>query len=242
MLSAKRLSYRIGSHFLLRGFHQSFEPGRIYGILGPNGSGKSTLLKLLSGIWTPSDGSVEWNGQDLGRLSRKDCSKIISLVPQNPLPLFPYTTQEMVAMGRYPFGSDCPQTVLDALEQVDALDLIDRPITEISGGERQKIYIARSIASGAPILLLDEPTASLDIHHQLLIWEILKACAARGKVVLVALHQLEFARRFCNHVSILFKGNLITHGSYETVMTPDLLTKVFQVRENKEQVLPEFVI
>lgn len=225
MLEVKNLSYSS----IIQNVSLHFKPGKLYGILGPNGAGKTTLLKLLSGIWPATSGKVIWNKKNLHTQERHEVSQVVTLVPQNPLTPFPYTVEEMVAMGRYP--ATCSQEkITEALTLVDAEYLRHRPITELSGGERQRVYIARSIAKDAPILLLDEPTSSLDIHHQLKIWKLLREITRQGKIVIATIHQIKAAEKFCDEITILKQGKLAAHGHYDQVMTPALMSDVFNMQ------------
>ena len=214
----------------------TFDSGYLHAILGPNGSGKSTLLKTLSGIWTPTAGTVLWNEAPLLSKSRSEISRIISLVPQNPQPPFDFIVQDIVAMGRYPYdtrywnAADEP-LVQQSLERVDAWHLRHRRIAQLSQGEKQRIYIARALVTESPILLLDEPTTSLDIQHKLEIWQLLQRCVENGKLIVVTTHDLTIAKHYCQRVAVLNHGNCIGSGAFDALMTPHLLKAVFGVIE-----------
>lgn len=236
MLKARSLSYRLFERDLIKGISLDFLPGILYGILGPNGSGKTTLLKNLSGIWQPTSGSVLWHNEDLLEKSRKEISQIISLVPQNPYIQFEFTVEDFVAMGRYPYRKSKWSTeeseVLEwALKTVDIWFLRKRPMSHLSVGERQRAYIARSLVTESPILLLDEPTAYIDIKHQLEIWKLLKSLITQGKTIVVAIHDLSATARFCDQIVVLDKGQCIGQGTFADVMRPHLLREVFGVIE-----------
>lgn len=231
-LVVRNLSYRLHHATLIEKISATFQPGFLYGILGPNGSGKSTFLKTLSAIWTPTEGEIFWKEQDLRRFSRRELSRALTLVPQNPPLFFDFDVYHMVAMGCYAKGAsskECSKQVEDSLRQVDGWHLRDRMICQLSGGERQRIYIARALATGAPILLLDEPTSYLDLRHQLEVWELLKKLVKQGKLVIVAVHDIVSAKRFCDQLVILQKGRCQAIGTYENVMTPQMLEDVFGV-------------
>lgn len=233
MLSAEKITYKIEEKSLIHEISLTFKPGVLYGILGPNGSGKSTLLKTLSGIWTPTSGIVTWMGEPLLTRSRKEISKIISLVPQNPQVHFDFSVKEMVRMGRYPFGSThCDSELEKALQTVDAWHLKDRSILHLSHGERKRVYIARALITESPVLLLDEPEASLDIRHQLEIWKLLSKLAEQKKTIIVTNHDLSATRRFCDEVAILNEGACVSHGPYSSIMTKERLSNVFGVVES----------
>jgi ABC-type cobalamin/Fe3+-siderophores transport system ATPase subunit len=236
-LTIHHLSYYLHQRYLIEDIFLSFTPGILYGILGPNGSGKSTLLKTMSRIWTPTRGQLIWKGQDLLKFSRLDMSRTLSLVPQNPPFYFDFEVTHMVAMGRYPHGSRSPQAtskIEEALHRVDAWHLRHLMLSELSGGEKQRIYIARALATEAPILLLDEPTSDLDLRHQLEIWHLLRMLSQEGKLVIAAVHDLLAAQRFCDEIVILNHGRCQATGHYEAIMTPHLLQDVFGVSHNAQ--------
>lgn len=233
----KHLTYTLKKRHLIQDISIRCEPGQLIGILGPNGSGKSTLLKTTARIWTPTSGQVYWQGKDLLRYSREELSSTLSLVPQNPQLYFDFTVYTLAAMGRYPIGTRSPdanQRLEEALRQVDAWHLRHQLVAHLSGGERQRVYIARALATQAPILLLDEPTSYLDLRHQLEIWELLRKLVEQGKLVIVALHDLIAAQRFCDEIVILSEGCCVGKGSYEKIMTPQLLKDIFGVSSSKE--------
>lgn len=231
-LETKSLAFSIKDNILIEDINVQFASGHLYGILGPNGSGKSTFLKTLSGIWKPSNGFVLLNHHNLLNKTRKEISKLITLVPQNPVIHFDYTVTETVAMGSY-LHQLSPQDEMRLVEQVlketDAWHLKDRWLSQLSGGERQRIYIARALAVQAPILLLDEPTAHLDLRHQLEIWHLLKHLAHQGRIIIAAIHDLGAAKRYCEQVVLLHHGRCLSQGTYPSVMTEENLQKVFGV-------------
>ncbi len=236
-LTIRHLTYRLHQRFLIEDLSLSFQPGILYGILGPNGSGKSTLLKTMSRIWTPTKGELLWHDHNLLGFSRLEMSRTISLVPQNPSLYFDLPVHQMVAMGRYPHGCRSPltyQKVKEALHLVNAEHLQHQLLSQLSGGERQRIYIARALATEAPILLLDEPTSYLDLRHQLEIWQLLRTLVKAGKIVIVAVHDLLAAQRFCDALVILNQGHCQAVGLYQDIMTPSLLQEIFGVSLNEK--------
>lgn len=231
-LEIQHLTYYLHQQPLIKDISLAFQPGILYGILGPNGSGKSTLLKNISRIWTPTSGKLYWQGEDLLQFSRLEMSRTLSLVPQNPQLYFDFGVYRMVAMGRYPHGcrtAEAHRQVEKALHQVNAWHLRHQLLSQLSGGERQRVYIARALATQAPILLLDEPTSYLDLRHQLEIWQLLRALVKGGKLVIVAVHDLLAAQRFCDELVILNQGCCQATGRYPEIMTPHLLQDVFGV-------------
>lgn len=235
-LIASNLCYSVENKELLHNISLELSSGYLHAILGPNGSGKSTLLKVLTGIWKLSSGMITWNNLSLLSLKRQEISRIISLVPQNPQPTFDFLVEDVVAMGRYPYNTrywnakDEP-LVHHALSSVDAWHLRHRRINHLSFGERQRVYIARALVTESPILLLDEPTASLDIRHQLEIWELLQTFVNAGKIVAITTHDLTIAERYCDHVIVLNQGRCVANGTFSSFFMPQLLRDVFDIAE-----------
>lgn len=237
LLIANHLSYALEKKMLLREVSLRFDGGFLHGILGPNGSGKSTLLKNLAGIWRPTSGSILWNGAPLLCQSRQAISQTISFVPQQPQLSFDFLVEEVVAMGRYPYQSaywnakeDKP--VIEALHLVDVWNLRHRHVNQLSQGEKQRVYIARALATEAPVLLLDEPTACLDIRHQLEIWDLLHRLVEKGKIVVISTHDLLLAEQHCDRIAVLNQGTCVGEGSFSSLVTPLLLQEVFGVNKH----------
>lgn len=230
MLEIKKINYQIGKKKLLDDVSILFEPGKVHAILGPNGSGKTTLLKALTFIWAPTSGEVLWNQRRLAALTRIEKSRILTLVPQNPEVPFEFTVEEFVSMGRYAQSSkDCTRLIEWALSETDLLTFRSSSILRLSQGERQRAYIARALATEAPVMLFDEPMASLDVRHQQDIWNILHSLAQQGKTVLVANHDFLNTEKFCDLVHVMCEGKCLAQGSFEEVMSQELLAQVFKV-------------
>jgi iron complex transport system ATP-binding protein len=239
MLKSKSLSFRIGQNWCIQDISLDFYPGALYGILGPNGSGKSTLLKTLSGILKPTIGQVLWNNENLLEKDRRKISQTISLVPQNQQTFFAFTVFDFVTMGRYSHDNhrhvkDERDIVEWAMGTVNVCHLSQRLMTELSSGEKQRVYIARSLATESPVLLLDEPTSYLDIRHQLGIWKLLKNLVNQNKIIIITMHDLSATARFCDQVAVLDYGKNIAKGTVNEVMHPHLLREVFGVIENTD--------
>lgn len=233
-LKIQNITYASGGKEILKNLSFSLDEGSLYGVLGPNGSGKSTLLKTMAKIWSPIRGEIFWHQENLMNHTRLQMSRTMTLVPQNPQIYFDFDVLDFTAMGCYPRSSSSEQVrsvVEEALRQVGAWHLCDRFISQLSGGERQLIYIARALATQAPILLLDEPTSHLDLHHQLQIWELLRSLVDKGKLIIVAVHDFTAAQRFCDQIVVLSQGECKGVGSYQEVMTPTLLQEIFGVRQ-----------
>ena len=212
--------------------------GRVLGILGPNGSGKSTLLKLLARVFRPQQGTIEILGEPLSGLSQLDVAKRVALVPQETLQVFPFTIAEMVLMGRSPHhqgwggwhweDSQDWAVAQNAMEELDVAHLGHRLVTEVSGGERQRAVIARALVQEPQILLLDEPTAFLDLHHQLDIARIIKRLnRERGLTVVLVSHDLNLASQYCDQVLLLNHGRLAAMGSPQAVIKSEVIGAVY---------------
>ncbi len=229
---------RAGSEAVLHELSCLILSGRVLGILGPNGSGKSTLLKLLARVYQPLQGTIDILGESLSSLSQLDVAKRVALVPQETLQVFPFTIAEMVLMGRSPHhqgwggwhweDSQDWAVVHNAMEELDVAHLSDRFVTEVSGGERQRAVIARALVQEPQILLLDEPTAFLDLHHQLDIARIIRRLnRERGLTVVLVSHDLNLASQYCDHVMLLHNGRIAAMGSPRMVIQPKILEAVY---------------
>jgi len=231
MLKASGVNYCHGSNILIRDFSFEFVPGKIYGVVGLNGSGKTTLLKILAGIWTQTSGSISWNAMDLLGMPRMERSRLITMVPQTPHVSFDYTVYDVVAMGGYARGdiTNNGENVLQALDSVEAKHLQNNLITEISSGEKQRVFIARALITESPTILLDEPTASLDIKHKSIIWDLLVKLKQQNKVVLVTTHDLDMAEKYCDELILMDSGGCLKAGPFAEVINQATLESVFSI-------------
>ena len=212
--------------------------GEVLGIIGPNGSGKSTLLKVLMRILTPQQGRVELFDRPYATFSQAEISRRVAFVPQETQQAFPFTISEMVLMGRYPhhnrtwgLGWESSQdraVAGQAMRDLGVYDLGSRLITNVSGGERQRAVIARALAQEPEILLLDEPTAFLDLHHQLEIARIIRRLnRERGLTVVLVSHDLNLASQYCDRLLLLREGESVTMGSPTEVIAGESLESVY---------------
>ena len=236
-LSLRNAGIQIDGRSLIRDVSLSVESESVTAVVGPNGSGKSTVLRLLAGLWQPTEGRAELNGDDLARLPRQAIAQKVSFVPQDTRIDFAFTVRDVVGMGRHPrvgrfdsLGTADLEAVDSALVRADVSHLEHRLVNELSGGERQRVLIARSLATEAEALLLDEPTASLDIDHSLETLELLQELASDGKAVAVALHDLNAVMRWADQVALLNSGRLQAFGTVGDVVRDDLIEPVFGVR------------
>ncbi len=209
--------------------------GSFYAVLGPNGSGKSTLVKALLGSVPLSAGRALLDGKAVSDWTRRERARAVGVVPQGEVISFPLTVREMVAMGRYPhLGALAAEREQDraavrrALEQCDIVELARRDVTTLSGGELQRARIARALAQEPRALVLDEPTASLDIRHEMAILELLGASAAGGMTVVVVTHGLDLAARFAERMLLLERGRVAAEGSPAEVLRADVLERVYR--------------
>jgi iron complex transport system ATP-binding protein len=209
----------------------SVPDGRFVGLLGPNGSGKSTILKAIYRVHRPASGRILLDGSDLLAMRQKDAARRIAVVAQESTVEFDFTVFEMVMIGRTPhkraFDRDnaMDRTIAQhAIERVGCEDLTDRSFNTLSGGEKQRVLIARAIAQGADHLILDEPTNHLDIRYQL---EVLELVAGFGMTVLAALHDLSLAALFCDTVYLLADGRIVTSGPPKAVITAEMVRHAY---------------
>jgi len=219
----------------LDGVSMDVPDGALYAVLGPNGSGKSTLMKALLGVLRPSGGRARLDGKDAGAWARRELARAVGVVPQAETIAFPLTVRELVAMGRYPhLGALAGESEADrravarALEQCDVTELAARDVTTLSGGELQRVRIARALAQEPRALVLDEPTASLDIRHEMAILELLRASADGGMTVLVVTHGLDMAARFADRMLLLARGAVAAEGPPLEVMRSEVLERVYR--------------
>jgi iron complex transport system ATP-binding protein len=219
----------------LDGVAMDVPEGSMYAVLGPNGSGKSTLVRAILGSIPLSSGRALLDGRPVASWTRKERARAVGVVPQNETIAFPLTVREMVAMGRYPWlgalGAERDadrEAVKRALDQCDIADLARRDVTTLSGGEFQRVRIARALAQEPRVLVLDEPTASLDIHHEMAILELLKAFAEQGMTVVLVTHGLDLAGRFADRILLLSAGHVAAAGPPGEVLRAEVLEAVYR--------------
>ncbi|SEV90060.1 heme ABC transporter ATP-binding protein [Halobacterium jilantaiense] len=210
--------------------------GRLVGVVGPNGAGKSTLLRAMNGVVDPDAGTVLVDGEAVHDLSSKAASRRIATVPQDTHVSFDFTVRQTVEMGRHPhqprFGSDSdPDAVDRAMERAEVAQFADRDVTSLSGGEKQRVLLARALAQDAPILLLDEPTASLDVNHQVRTLELVRGLAdSDDRAVVAAIHDLDLAARYCDELVLVADGEVLDSGLPRDVLTPEAIRSAFDAR------------
>jgi iron complex transport system ATP-binding protein len=208
--------------------------GDVIGIVGPNGSGKSTLVKIASGILQPTSGKVELAGEDIKTLPRRKIAAKLGYLPQDISSVFNYRVEEVVAMGRYTHlaglgfmsGRDYEQ-INRCMELTETGQYRKRHLNQLSGGERQRVMLASVLAQEPEVLVLDEPTTGLDMHHQVGFFSLLKQLADKGMAVVVVTHDLNLAAMFCNKVMLLKGGEFVKLGSVEDVICSQVLGDIY---------------
>jgi iron complex transport system ATP-binding protein len=236
MLRADRVSFGYAD-FELRDVSVDIPRGSFTGLLGPNGCGKTTLLKLMSGVLHPRDGDVRLEGEPIGRIARRQLARRIAVVPQETHPAFDYTVMEMVLMGRHPhlgpFALEGPADLAiarDALAATGTAHLADRAYMTLSGGEKQRVIIASALTQSPELLLLDEPTASLDLGYQLEIATLLGTLnRERGVTLVLATHDLNLAASLCSDLVLLREGRILAQGRTVEVLTAAMVRRLYGV-------------
>ncbi|PSP98447.1 ABC transporter [Halobacteriales archaeon QS_4_70_19] len=243
------VTVRYGDRTVLDEVSLSVRRGEFLALIGPNGAGKTTLLRTANGLVTPDAGTVRLNGTDGSRLSVRERARRVATVPQETSVGFDFPVRDLVAMGRTAHRSRFSRAdesdraaVRRALDRTDTAAFADRPVGSLSGGERQRVVLARALAQAAPLLLLDEPTASLDINHQVRVLGLVRGLvhgagdeegsgptATAGRTVVAAIHDLDLAARFCDRVALLADGHIRAMGPPETVFDPGQLERAYGV-------------
>lgn len=236
-LSVRGVTVRQGAQTILDGVDLTAEPGTVTGLIGPNGAGKSTLLRAVLGLTPLTSGTVAFDNADLLAMHRRSRAQFTAFVEQSGTTDARLTAREVVLLGRIPFQTvwqvspspDDANIVDAALASVDMTAFADRLYHTLSGGEQQRIQVARSLAQQPRLLLLDEPTSHLDVHAQLATLGLLRQRARAGATVLLALHDLNLAAGFCDSLIVLHNGKQVAAGTPDQVLTPALLRSVYGV-------------
>jgi len=238
MLSLREVHYRHGSQpqEAVAGVSLQVSAGELVGVIGPNAAGKSTLSRLACGLLECSAGEVILGGSPLRKLQRRERARRVAFLPQahhQPQELA-FTAREVVLMARAPFlglwsleGPNDHARAEAALRETDTLDLADRPVSQLSGGERQRVYLARAFAQDAALLVLDEPTAGLDLGHQVLLVNALRKRCKEGGGALLVLHDLALAGAACDRLLLLVSGKVQAEGTPAQVLRPDILGRAY---------------
>lgn len=237
VLEASSVSVRRDGRLTLAAVTLGIQTGTLTAVIGPNGSGKSTLLRVMAGLWRPDGGAVRLDGIALEKLQSRELARRVSFVPQDTRIDFSFTVREVVAMGRYAHrrrfahenGAD-RSAISAALERCDVTHLAECPANALSGGERQRVLIARSLAARPEVILLDEPTANLDIEHALDILRLCRELANERRAVVLATHDLDAATQYADVVQVLDHGHAVGFGVPREVLSPAAVERVFGVR------------
>ena len=221
---------------ILHGISLAFEPGTVTALVGPNGAGKSTLIRAMLGLTKPVAGFAEIDGAPLDRLGRREVARRVAYLPQGQTLHWPLAVERLVALGRMPhlgplsrLSPEDEAMVDAALARADVLHLKGRVATELSGGERARVLLARALAVGAPALIADEPLAALDPGHQIDVMDLLKAQARAGSLVVTVLHDLGMAARYCDRLVLMDRGALVAEGPPMEVLTEARLASVYGI-------------
>jgi iron complex transport system ATP-binding protein len=234
------VSANYGSRRVLHNVDAEFRSGAVTGLVGPNGAGKTTLLRLAIRLLVPQTGRIAVLGRPLDEWPSGALARAIAYLPQNAEAHWPILAHNLVALGRLPhraafspISQGDEHAIADALKRCDAEALAARRMDELSAGERARVLLARAIATAAPILLVDEPAAHLDPSHQLRLMELLRAEAARGTAVIVTLHDLALASRFCDEIVVLRNGEIAARGAPADALDDKTLEDVFAIQARR---------
>ena len=236
-LSFERVDFGYDDRMLLRRASLDFAGSGLTALVGPNGAGKSTLLKLAGGLLNPVSGRVVLDGRSLSDMPDRERARAIGYLAPDGRSAWPMTVRNLVALGRAPWRKplrdlgEADMIAVDrAMTQTGMSDMADRRFDTLSSGERARTLIARTLAGGAPLMVLDEPTAALDVKHQLGVMGILQQAAASGTQVIVAVHALDMAARFADRVLVMKHGEILADGPPAEALAEDVVRDVFGVR------------
>ena len=235
-LTAQGLNVELAGRTVLKDISLSLSSGHLVALVGPNGAGKTTLLRALAGL-LPSDGVIHVGGEALSSLGLRERARRFAYLPQGHIVHWPLPARDIVALGRYPHGATDParlsakdsEAVQRAMRATDVVEFSQRRVTELSGGERSRVALARVLAVEAPVILADEPTASLDPRYQLDVMKSLRAAADQGVLVIVVTHDLGLAARFADHLLVLKEGCLVAQGTPAVALSEQVMADVFRI-------------
>jgi iron complex transport system ATP-binding protein len=248
-LTAQGVSVRLSGRTVLSDVSLALSPGHLVALVGPNGAGKTTLLRALAGL-VPSDGAIHVGGEALAALTLRERARRFAYLPQGHIVHWPLAARDIVALGRYPHGATDParltprdsEAVLRAMRAADVVEFSARRVTELSGGERSRVALARVLAVEAPVILADEPTSSLDPRHQIDVMKTLRAAADQGTLVIVVTHDLGLAARFADTVLVLSQGRLVAQGAPSDALSEQVMGDVFRISAYRAEYRREAVI
>jgi iron complex transport system ATP-binding protein len=234
-LEATGIQFAYGQRSILNDINLEARFGEVIGLVGPNGSGKTTLLRIASGSLAPQKGSVYIQGRELPSLRPKDRARLVAMVHQSPAVPPGFTALEVVLMGRNPHlgflqweGQKDIEVCRRVMELTETWEFADRPVSALSGGELQRVFIARALAQETPVLILDEPTSHLDISFQTNVLDMIETIRRKTRItVLVAMHDLTLAAQYCSRIVALHQGAIVASGDPSDVLTVEVVSKVF---------------
>ena len=249
LLTAQNLGVALAGRTVLTEVSLALSAGHLVALVGPNGAGKTTLLRALAGL-VPSTGAVHIRGDMLSSLPLRERAKRFAYLPQGHVVHWPLAARDVVALGRFPHGVTDParmtprdiEAVSRAMQSADVVQFADRRVTELSGGERSRVALARVLAVEAPVILADEPIASLDPRHQIDVMTSLRAAADGGVLVVVVTHDLGLAARFADHVMVLSAGRLVSQGAPVDALSEQVMRDVFRISAYRAEYRNEAVI
>ncbi len=234
-LAAKNVTVRLGAREIVRDASLTLNAGELVALVGPNGAGKTTLMRALAGL-IPADGTIALDGRPLSSLTARERARAIAYLPQGHVFHWPMSVASIVMLGRAPHADrfsavtpDDRSAVERALAMTETEAFADRAVTTLSGGERARVALARALATQAPVLLADEPTAALDPRHQLTVMELLRQAARGGGAVLAIMHDLTLAARFADRVAVMDRGAIVADGDPAVAMSHERLAAVFGI-------------
>jgi iron complex transport system ATP-binding protein len=248
-LDAQSLSVTLAGRVVLRDVSLALSPGHLVALVGPNGAGKTTLLRALAGL-VPSEGAIHVGGDALSSLSLRERARRFAYLPQGHIVHWPLPGRDIVALGRYPHGATDParltpkdtEAVQRAMLAADVTKFAARRVTELSGGERSRVALARVLAGEAPVILADEPTNSLDPRHQIDVMKTLRTAADQGGLVMVVTHDLGLAARFADTIVVLSEGRLVSQGAPADALSEQVMAEVFRISAFRAEFHREAVI
>jgi ABC-type cobalamin/Fe3+-siderophores transport system ATPase subunit len=239
LLNAKNVSLNLGKKSVVENMDIHIDQGEFVGLIGPNGAGKSSLLRMLAGLVKPKSGDIYLTPQDVSTpsnlIAAQARARFMAYLAQHESPAWPLSVKNLVALGRSPWNSSVRTNeqdefaITNAMNMTDVDSLAERPITELSGGELQRVLLARVFAGNPKLIIADEPIVALDVYHQLHIMELLQSHAQQGGAVIAALHDLSLASRFCSRLVLMNHGKLVAEGDPVKVLTPENLAQVYGV-------------
>ena len=236
LLRTQQLQLHAGARIILDNINLSVSQGEMLALIGPNGAGKTSLLKILSQVNTLYSGKYYYNGKPTHEYTPKLLAREFGYLAQDANAHWPLKVSSLIALGRLPFqgisrqlSHEDEQAILKAARQTEVTHLFDRTVDQLSGGERTRVFLARLLASQPRVIFVDEPVASLDPYHQLHVMEILHHHAANGGTVVIVLHDLNLAARFCDRLALMNNGKIIAEGKLETLLQNQLLQNTYGI-------------